>query len=84
MYSYSIRTLDELKEFLHRAMQLEHATIPPYMTALYSIKPGSNQAATQILRVIVVEEMLHLTIAANILNAVGGTPDLASPGAVVS
>ncbi|PLU36792.1 ferritin-like domain-containing protein, partial [Sinorhizobium medicae] len=43
MYSYSIRTLDELKEFLHRAMQLEHATIPPYMTALYSIKPGSNQ-----------------------------------------
>lgn len=29
MYSYSIRTLDELKEFLHRAMQLEHATIPP-------------------------------------------------------
>lgn len=84
MYSYSIRTLDELKEFLHRAMQLEHATIPPYMTALYSIKPGVNQAATQILRVIVVEEMLHLTIAANILNAVGGTPDLASPGFAVS
>lgn len=84
MHSYSIRTLDELKEFLHRAMQLEHATIPPYLTALYSIKPGVNQAATQVLRVIVVEEMLHLTIAANILNAVGGTPDLVRPGFVVS
>ena len=79
MSSYSIRTLDELKEFLHRAMQLEHATIPPYLTALYSIKPGVNQDATQVLRVIVVEEMLHLTIAANILNAIGGTPDLARP-----
>ena len=76
MYSYSIRTLDELKEFLYRAMRLEHATIPPYLTALYSIKPGLNRDATQVLRVIVVEEMLHLTIAANILNAIGGTPDL--------
>ncbi|MGO6898006.1 ferritin-like protein, partial [Rhizobium ruizarguesonis] len=65
--------------FLYRAMQLEHATIPPYLTALYSIKPGVNQDATQVLRVIVVEEMLHLTIAANILNAIGGTPDLVRP-----
>ncbi|MGO6670880.1 ferritin-like domain-containing protein, partial [Rhizobium ruizarguesonis] len=40
MDSSSIKTLDELKEFLYRAMQLEHATIPPYLTALYSIKPG--------------------------------------------
>ncbi|AJD44394.1 ferritin-like protein (plasmid) [Rhizobium gallicum bv. gallicum R602sp] len=79
MYSYSIRTLDELKEFLYQAMRLEHATIPPYLTALYSIKPGVNQDATQVLRVIVVEEMLHLTIAANILNAIGGTPDLTRP-----
>lgn len=80
----SIRTLDELKEFLHEAMRLEHATIPPYLTALYSIKPGVNQDAAQILRVIVVEEMLHLTIAANVLNAIGGTPDLRRPDFVVS
>ena len=33
---------------------------------------------------IVVEEMLHLTIAANILNAVGGTPDLVRPDFVAS
>ncbi|MBX5270307.1 hypothetical protein HJB99_16805 [Rhizobium sp. NLR17b] len=84
MDSYSIKTLDELKEFLFRAMQLEHATIPPYLTALYSIKPGVNQDATQVLRVIVVEEMLHLTIAANILNAIGGKPDLVRPDFVAS
>ncbi|WHA44031.1 ferritin-like domain-containing protein [Agrobacterium larrymoorei] len=82
MPSPAIKTLDELKEFLYRAMQLEHATIPPYLTALYSIKPGVNQAASQVLRVVVVEEMLHLTLAANLLNAIGGTPDLTKPGFV--
>ncbi|MGF9567096.1 ferritin-like protein [Neorhizobium sp. JUb45] len=79
-----IKTLPELKEFLYRAMQLEHATIPPYLTALYSIRPGINQDAAQILRVIVVEEMLHLTIAANILNAIGGKPDLTRAGFVAN
>ena len=34
------------------------------------------------LRVVAVEEMLHLTLAANILNAVGGTPDLTRRGFV--
>ncbi len=65
MTSHAIETLDDLKSFLKSAMQLEHATIPPYLTALYSLKPGANPAAAQVLRVIVVEEMLHLTIAAN-------------------
>lgn len=63
-------------------MQLEHATIPPYLLALYSIHPGSNNEASQILRVVVVEEMLHMTLAANVLNAVGGTPNLSAKGFV--
>jgi hypothetical protein len=63
-------------------MQIEHATLPPYLTALYSIKQGTNQDATQILRVVAVEEMLHLTLAANLLNAVGGIPDVTHPGFV--
>jgi len=77
-----IRTVDELHAYLHHAMQLEHATIPPYLTALYSIRPGRNSDAVHILRVAVVEEMLHLTLAANVLNAVGGAPDLTAPGFV--
>ena len=60
-------------------MQLEHATIPPYLTALYSIHPGTNADAAHVIRVVAVEEMLHLTLAANVLNAVGGTPDLTAP-----
>ena len=78
----AIKSVDDLQRYLHSAMQLEHATIPPYLTALYSIRPGTNLAASQVLRTVVVEEMLHLTIAANLLNAIGGRPDLTVPGFV--
>jgi len=77
-----ITTVEELHNHLHAAIQLEHATIPPYLVALYSIRPGTNSDAFHVLRVVVVEEMLHLTLAANILNAVGGTPDLTREGFV--
>lgn len=77
-----IKTLDELHNYLYLAMQIEHATIPPYLLALYSIHPMTNSDATHILRVVVVEEMLHLTLAANILNAVGGEPNLTVEGFV--
>jgi hypothetical protein len=79
-----IKTLEELRTYLNKAMQLEHATIPPYLTALYSIHPGTNSDAVHILRVVAVEEMLHLTLAANVLNAVGGTPNLSAKGFVPS
>jgi hypothetical protein len=77
-----ITTIDDLKDYLYAALQLEHATIPPYLTALYSLHPGSNSDAVHILRVVAVEEMLHLSLVANVLNAVGGTPDLTKPGFV--
>jgi hypothetical protein len=80
--SQEIETLDQLRRYLGVAMQLEHATIPPYLTALYSIKPGTNRDAVHILRVVAVEEMLHLTLAANLMNAVEGDPDLTIPGFV--
>ncbi len=75
-----ITTLEQLHAYLHHAMALEHATIPPYLLALYSIQPGTNLDASQCIRVVVVEEMLHLTLAANVLNAVGGKPDLSVKG----
>lgn len=68
-----IKTINNLKNYLIAAMKIEHATIPPYMTALYSIKPGTNLEAFHIIRGIAVEEMLHLTLVANVYNAVGGT-----------
>jgi len=77
--SSRITTVEQLRRYLYAAMQLEHATVPPYLTALYSIHPGTNIDAVQVFRVIAVEEMLHLTLAANVLNAIGGIPDLTRP-----
>lgn len=80
MSLHRIKDVAELHRHLEAAMQLEHATLPPYLTALYSIHPGTNSPAVQVIRAVAVEEMLHLTLATNILNAVGGTPDLTKPG----
>ena len=33
-----IKTIKDLHEHLQWAIELEHATIPPYLCALYSIK----------------------------------------------
>ena len=67
-----ITEVEDLHYYLKQALKLEHATIPPYITALYSLKPGTNLEAFHIIRAVAVEEMLHLTLVANILNAVGG------------
>ena len=40
-----IQSIEDLRTYLVIAMQIEHATIPPYLTALYSIRPGSNNEA---------------------------------------
>jgi Ferritin-like len=77
-----ITSLDDLHAYLYSALQLEHATLPPYLTALYSLHNGTNSDAWHILRVVAVEEMLHLSLAANVMNATGGSPDLTRPGFV--
>jgi hypothetical protein len=77
-----ITTAEELHDYLYRGLQLEHATIPVYLTALYSLHPETNSDAWHILRVVAIEEMLHLTLGANVINAVGGQPDLTGKGFV--
>ncbi|MDQ3740282.1 MAG: ferritin-like protein [Actinomycetota bacterium] len=71
--------LAELHEHLQAAVEVELSVIPPYLTALYSLQPDANQEAELIIRSVVVEEMLHLVLAANVLNAVGGRPRLPVP-----
>ncbi|MEU5364565.1 ferritin-like protein [Streptomyces sp. NPDC005925] len=84
MTASTIESRDDLFSYLDAAMALEHATIPPYLTAYYSIRSTSNSDAAHIIRVAAVEEMLHLTLVANVLNAIGGKPDLTRPGFVPS
>ena len=69
-------TLENLHRELQTALEVEHSTIPPYLTALASLKRGYNPEVRTILETIVVQEMLHMTLVANILNAVGGKPQL--------
>lgn len=68
---------DRLKNLLQAAVELELATIPPYLCALYSLRLGANDEARLIIRSVVVEEMLHMVLAANVLNAIGGQPRVA-------
>ena len=60
------------------AVTLEFSTLPPYFYALLSIRRGINEAATDRIQNVVGEEMLHMCLACNIMNAIGGTPSVAS------
>ena len=42
MTASTINNRDDLIEYLHAAMALEHATIPPYLTAYYSMYPDQQ------------------------------------------
>ncbi|WP_393101593.1 ferritin-like protein [Streptomyces sp. LN325] len=74
-----ITTVESLREHLQWAIELEHATLPPYLCALYSLAPSRNPDAVQLVSSVFVEEMIHLALAANLLNAVGGHPRLDTP-----
>lgn len=74
-----IATIDDLREHLQWAIELEHATLPPYLCALYSLDPERNAEAAEAVAGVFIEEMLHLALAANLLNAVGGRPRLDTP-----
>ncbi len=67
---------EELYEYLQKAVELEHSTVPPYLTAMFSLKPGVNDMISGMIRAIVVQEMLHMTIAGNVLVAIGGHPQI--------
>ncbi len=73
------KTIAQLREYLQAALEVEHLTIPVYMTGMYTIRPGTNRDAHFAIRSVLLEEMLHMTLAANLLNAVGGKPELAHP-----
>jgi hypothetical protein len=67
---------EDLMQALQLAIELEHSTIPPYLCALYSIKPGANVEVAELIRSIVVEEMLHMALIANIFISIGGSPKI--------
>lgn len=59
---------------LQSALQLEFATIPPYLAAAFSLT--ANRKIYQLILRVAVEEMLHMTAVANLMNAIGVAPDI--------
>jgi hypothetical protein len=71
-----------LKESLQAAVELELATIPVYLCGLWSIKtptPDDANSAYALIRSVVLEEMLHMGLAGNMLATIGGTPEITRP-----
>ena len=62
-----------LQGALQAAIQLELATLPPYLAAMFSISDQSSSAFT-LINDIVFNEMTHFGLACNLLAARGGQP----------
>jgi hypothetical protein len=77
--SMPMNSQSEMQDALQYAIQLEHATIPPYLTALYSLKSGTNEDIAGLIKGIVFQEMQHMTLAVNMLNAIEGEPAVDRP-----
>src|SRR5579872_677728 len=78
------KTLDDLKARLQQAIELEHSTIPPYLLANFTLldhsgSAGVNGSISDTIGSVLFEEMLHMSIACNVLNAIGGHPCIDKP-----
>lgn len=72
-------SVDDAIAMLQTAAAIEFGTLPPYLYAKFSILPGTNAEAAGRLQMVVMQEMIHLCLVCNILNALGATPQLKAP-----
>lgn len=69
-----LTTIEDARSLLQTAVGVEFGTLPPYLYALYSIPSETNPESSQLLRSVALQEMIHMCLACNILNALGGHP----------
>jgi hypothetical protein len=60
-----------LKQGLQAAIELELATLPPYLCGLWSIK-SQDGPAFNLIESVALEEMLHMGLSCNMLVGIGG------------
>ncbi|MEZ4296913.1 MAG: ferritin-like protein [Polyangiaceae bacterium] len=71
-----------LRQALQSAIELEHATLPPYLLAYWSIdEPRDNDVKKTVWR-IMMDEMWHMGLACNLLTTIGGDPRIHHPQSV--
>lgn len=69
----------DAQAMVQAAISVEFGTLPAYLYPLYAILPGTNPESTARLKAIAMQEMTHMCLACNILNAIGGTPTITAP-----
>ncbi|HEU5424659.1 MAG TPA: ferritin-like protein [Nitrolancea sp.] len=80
-----IETREELIYLLSEASQLEHMILCEYLYAAFSLKRGADEGITpeqlemtkrweRAVSEVAAQEMLHLTLASNLLTAIGASP----------
>lgn len=72
-------TIDDVRNLVQNAIELEFSTLPPYLYAKFSIPEGKNAIAAERIDMVVGQEMIHMCLACNILNAIGGSPSITPP-----
>lgn len=68
-----LRDLAWIRGALQTAITLEHATMPVYCAAMFSLEV-QNYPSYNAIRSVLMEEMAHMAAAANMVAALGGTP----------
>jgi hypothetical protein len=77
-----LRDEGDIDKALQTALELEHATIPTYLYAYYSLVPTLNRSVSNLIRSVVMDEMGHMALVCNLMNAIGAEPSLDQPGFV--
>ncbi|WP_208853277.1 ferritin-like domain-containing protein [Streptomyces albofaciens] len=72
-----LRDISWIRGALQTAVALEHSTMPLYCAAMYSLEV-QNYPSYNTIRSVLMEEMVHMAIAANMVAALGGTPRIAT------
>ncbi|MFH8774342.1 ferritin-like protein [Streptomyces sp. NPDC017958] len=67
------RNVAWIRSALQTAIELEHSTLPIYTSAMLSLEV-QNFTSYNTIRSVLMEEMVHMSIAANMLAAIGGRP----------
>lgn len=71
--------VESVRAIVQQAIDVEFATLPPYLYALMSIREDKNRKAMNLVKSVALEEMVHMCLACNILNAIGGAPQITTP-----
>jgi hypothetical protein len=70
-----LRDLSWIRGALQTAVALEHSTMPLYCAAMYSLEV-QNYPSYNIIRSVLMEEMVHMAIVGNMVAALGGSPNI--------